>query len=150
MATVLQVTFENEVETVHSKEQFLEHDANSLLLGQLIIQNANSKEDVSTYIADEKVAKRVAEFIKEFMSLIVKLMCQKEKLQQCLEDKGVDLTVSVIFFNNWSWTVIRLLFLVKPTTQEEVVAVVESCTHLKIKVSFLRASLIINPSLAII
>ena len=137
MATVdnlLQVTFENEVETVHSKEQLLEHDANSLLLGQLIIQNDHSKVDVSKYIADETVAKRVAEFIKEFIELIIIMMCQKKKLEKSL--KAVNLKVSVIFFNNWSWTVIRLLFLVKPTTREEVVAVVNACKHLKIKVSF--------------
>ena len=132
----LQVNFEDEVETVYSKEQLLAGDANGLLLGELIIQNANSNEDVSTYIADDTLAKRVAQFRSDNLGLIAQMSLQKAKLQRSLDSKGVDLKVSVIFFNNWSWTIIRLLFLVKPITQEDVVAVVNSCTELQIKVSF--------------
>ena len=132
----LQVDFENEIETVYSKEQLLADDANSLLLGELIIQTANSNEKISTYIADDDLAKRVADFRSDNLGLIAQMSLQKAKLQRSLESKGVDLKVAVVFFNNWSWTIIRLLFLVKPITREDVVAVVNSCTELQIKVSF--------------
>ena len=130
----LQVNFEKAVEAVYSGEQLLADDANSLLLGELIIQNFDSKEKISTYLADDDLAKRVEQFIVDFLELITRMCKQKAKLQQSLDSKGVDLKVAVIFFNNWSWTIIRLLFLVKPITREDVVAVVNSCTELKIKV----------------
>ena len=132
----LQVNFEKAVETVYSGEQLLADDANSLLLGELIIQNFDSNEKISTYIADDDLAKSVAEFMSDSLALIAQMSLQKAKLQQSLDSKGVDLKVSVIFFNNWSWTIKRLLFLVKPITREDVVAVVNSCTELQIKVSF--------------
>ena len=132
----LQVNFEKEVETVYSREQLLADDANSLLIGELIIQNFDSKEKISTYLADDDLSKRVAQFRSNNLGLIAQMSLQKAKLQRSLDSKGVDLKVAVIFFNNWSWTIIRLLFLVKPITREDVIAVVNSCTELQIKVSF--------------
>ena len=66
---------------------------------------------------------------------------QRIKLVQTLKNKGIDIKVSVIFFNNWSWAITRLLFYIKPKNRNEVVAVVNSCAdqELLIKVSFLHA-----------
>ena len=132
----LQVNFENAISTVYSNGQLLPDDANSLLLGELILQNVNSKENLADYIADDELSRIVSDFVSENRTLIARMALQKDQLQQSLKSKGVDLPFCTTLFYNWSRTIIRFLYIVKPKTREDVVAIVNACIKEKIKVSF--------------
>ena len=132
----LQVNFENAISTVHSNGQVLPDDANSLLLGELILQNVNSKENLANHIADDELSRIVSDFVSENRTLIAQMALQKDQLQKILKRKGVDLPFSTSLFYNWSKTIIRFLYIVKPITREDVVAIVNTCIERQIKVSF--------------
>ena len=109
-------------------------DPSNVILGELIIGCVNSEEKLGITEHQEKVET----FRTENRTLIGKMHLQRIALVQTLKNKGVDIKVSVIFFNNWSWAITRLLFYSKPKNRNEVVAVVNSCAdqELLIKVSF--------------
>ena len=132
----LQVNFENAISTVYSNGQVLPDDANSLLLGELILQNVNSKENLANHIADDELSRIVSDFVSENRTLIAQMALQKDQLQKILKRKGVDLPFSTSLFYNWSKTIIRFLYIVKPITREDVVAIVNMCIERQIKVSF--------------
>ena len=132
----LQVNFENAISTVYSNGQVLPDDANSLLLGELILQNVNSKENLANHIADDELSRIVSDFVSENRTLIAQMALQKDQLQKILKRKGVDLPFSTSLFYNWSKTIIRFLYIVKPITREDVVAIVNTCIERQIKVSF--------------
>ena len=132
----LQVNFENAISTVYSNGQVLPDDANSLLLGELILQNVNSKENLANHIADDELSRIVSDFVSENRTLIAQMALQKDQLQKILKRKGVDLPFSTSLFYNWSKTIIRFLYIVKPITREDIVAIVNTCIERQIKVSF--------------
>ena len=100
----LQVNFENAISTVYSNGQVLPDDANSLLLGELILQNVNSKENLANHIADDELSRIVSDFVSENRTLIAQMALQKDQLQKILKRKGVDLPFSTSLFYNWSKT----------------------------------------------
>ena len=132
----LQVNFENAISTVYSNGQVFPDDANSVLLGQLILQNVNSTENLANYIADSELSRIVSDFMSENRKLIAQMAVQKVKLQETLKSKGVDLPFTTSLFWNWSKTIIRFLYIIKPITREDVVGIVNACIEQKIKVSF--------------
>ena len=132
----LQVNFENAISTVYSNGQVSPDDANSILLGELILQNVNSKENFANYIADDELSRIVSDFVSENRTLIAQMALQKKQLTKILKSKGVYIPFTTSLFWNWSKTILRFLYIVKPKTREEVVGVVNVCIEQKVKVSF--------------
>jgi len=108
------------------------NDANGLVIGELLLRSITS--DVGLESINQH-RDEVLDFRKNNLALLIQMAAQRPLLQKSLNDKGANVRVSVTFFINWSWTQFRFLFLVCPKTREEVVAVVQSCAQLDIKVS---------------